>query len=53
MRKAWDEVVAEQSAKSPEFKKAWASYSKFRDEYKIWKQSCRTSGHCRRRPRKR
>lgn len=37
-RKTWDEVAKEQAEKSPEFKKAWESYSKFRDEYKIWKQ---------------
>ena len=36
-RKHWDEVAKEQADKSPEFKKAWDSYSKFRDEYKIWK----------------
>ncbi|MEY3105510.1 MAG: hypothetical protein RJA72_1542 [Pseudomonadota bacterium] len=36
--KAWVEVVAEQSAKSPEFKKAWDSYSAFRSNYKIWKE---------------
>jgi TRAP-type mannitol/chloroaromatic compound transport system substrate-binding protein len=35
--KAWVEVVAEQNAKSPEFKKAWDSYSAFRSNYKIWK----------------
>ena len=35
--KAWDEVAAEQSAKSPEFKKAWDSLSNFRKEYAIWK----------------
>ncbi len=35
--KAWDEVAAEQVAKSPEFKKAWDSYSTFRSNYKIWK----------------
>ena len=35
--KAWDEVVAEESAKSAEFKKAWASYNEFRTNYKIWK----------------
>jgi TRAP-type mannitol/chloroaromatic compound transport system substrate-binding protein len=35
--KAWVEVVAEQNAKSPEFKKAWDSYSAFRANYKIWK----------------
>lgn len=37
-QKAWLEVVEEQKAKSPEFAKAWASYSKFRDEYKIWRE---------------
>ena len=35
--KAWVEVAAEQSAKSPEFKKAWDSYSAFRKDYAIWK----------------
>ena len=35
--KAWNEVVAEQNAKSPEFKKAWDSYSAFRKDYSIWK----------------
>ena len=35
--KAWNEVSAEQSAKSPEFKKAWDSYSAFRKDYAIWK----------------
>ena len=37
-RKTWDEVAKEQVEKSPEFKKAWDSYSKFREEYKVWKQ---------------
>jgi TRAP-type mannitol/chloroaromatic compound transport system substrate-binding protein len=36
-RKTWDEVAKEQTEKSPEFKKAWESYSAFRAEYKIWK----------------
>jgi TRAP-type mannitol/chloroaromatic compound transport system substrate-binding protein len=36
-RKTWDEVAKEQSDKSPEFKKAWDSYSAFRADYKIWK----------------
>jgi TRAP-type mannitol/chloroaromatic compound transport system substrate-binding protein len=35
--KAWNEVAAEQAAKSPEFKKAWDSLSNFRKEYAIWK----------------
>jgi len=35
--KAWVEVAAEEAAKSPEFKKGWASYSAFRDNYKVWK----------------
>jgi TRAP-type mannitol/chloroaromatic compound transport system substrate-binding protein len=37
-RKAWDEVAKEQAEKSPEFKAAWESYSKFRNEYAVWKQ---------------
>ena len=36
--KAWNEVVAEQNAKSPEFKKAWYSYAAFRKDYSIWKE---------------
>jgi TRAP-type mannitol/chloroaromatic compound transport system substrate-binding protein len=34
--KAWLEVAAEQEAKSPDFKKGWASYTEFRKNYKIW-----------------
>lgn len=37
LRKAWDEVVAEQSLKSPEFKKGWDSLAAYRKNYKIWK----------------
>jgi TRAP-type mannitol/chloroaromatic compound transport system substrate-binding protein len=37
-RTAWGEVIEEQKAKSPEFAKAWASLSKFREEYKVWRQ---------------
>jgi TRAP-type mannitol/chloroaromatic compound transport system substrate-binding protein len=33
----WTKVAAEQSAKSPEFKKAWESLSKFREGYAVWK----------------
>ena len=36
-RKTWDEVAAEQSAKSPEFKKAWDSYTAFRKDYAVWR----------------
>ncbi|TAJ29378.1 MAG: TRAP transporter substrate-binding protein [Reyranella sp.] len=36
--KEWKVVAAEQSEKSPEFKKAWESLSKFRDEYTIWRE---------------
>ena len=36
-RRTWDEVLQEQQAKSPEFAKVWASLSKFREEYKIWR----------------
>lgn len=37
-QKAWHEVAVEQSAKSPEFKKAWDSLSTFRKEYAIWRE---------------
>ncbi len=36
--KAWNEVSAEQVAKSPEFKKGWDSYTTFRKDYAIWKE---------------
>ena len=35
--KSWNEVAAEQAAKSAEFKKAWDSYTAFRKEYAVWK----------------
>jgi len=34
----WLEVVKEESAKSENFKRVWASYAKFRDDYKIWRE---------------
>ena len=34
----WQEVVKEESAKSPSFTKVWASYAKFREEYKVWRE---------------
>jgi TRAP-type mannitol/chloroaromatic compound transport system substrate-binding protein len=36
-QKAWDEVVAEQSAADPLFKEVWESYSGFREKYLVWK----------------
>jgi len=36
LKKAWLEVVEEDKAKSENFTKVWASYSKFRAEYKVW-----------------
>lgn len=35
--KAWHEVIAEESAANPNFKRVYASYSKFRDDYAIWR----------------
>ena len=35
-KKAWDEVVAEEAAVNPNFKKVHESYAKFREEYKLW-----------------
>ena len=37
-RKTWVEVIEEQKAKSPEFAKAWESLSKFREDYKVWRE---------------
>jgi TRAP-type mannitol/chloroaromatic compound transport system substrate-binding protein len=34
----WKKVAAEQAAKSPEFKKAWDSLSKFREQYSDWRE---------------
>jgi TRAP-type mannitol/chloroaromatic compound transport system substrate-binding protein len=36
--KAWNEVVAEEQAKSPTFKKAWESFSEFRKNYAVWRE---------------
>ena len=35
--KAWNEVVAEESAKNPSFKRVWDSYAQFRKDYAIWR----------------
>lgn len=34
--KAWIEVVAEESAKSPAFRRIYAAYSRFRADYAVW-----------------
>ena len=38
MRSAWEEVIAEESAKDPDFKRAHESYSDFRKKYAIWRE---------------
>jgi len=38
MQKAWDEVVVAETAKDPDFKKAWESFSKFRASYTVWRE---------------
>jgi TRAP-type mannitol/chloroaromatic compound transport system substrate-binding protein len=35
---AWNEVVAEESASNPNFKRIYDSYSKFRAEYSLWRE---------------
>lgn len=35
--KGWKEVIAEESAANPNFKRAYDSYSKFRADYAIWR----------------
>ena len=37
LEKAWNEVVAEESAKNPNFKRVHESYAAFRDNYSIWR----------------
>jgi TRAP-type mannitol/chloroaromatic compound transport system substrate-binding protein len=36
--KAWGEVAAEESAKNPNFKRAYDSYSKFRSDFSLWRE---------------
>lgn len=38
-RKAWQEVVAEESEANPMFKKVYESYSAFREDYSIWREN--------------
>jgi TRAP-type mannitol/chloroaromatic compound transport system substrate-binding protein len=38
MRAAWEEVIAEESAKDADFKRAHESYAAFRKQYAIWKE---------------
>ena len=38
LQKAWGEVVEEEVAKNPQFKKVWESYSQFRKGYAIWRE---------------
>jgi len=38
-KKAWEEVIAEESAKSPDMKRIYDSYAKFRADYAIWKDA--------------
>ena len=38
IEKAWAEVVKEESAANPNFKRVYASYAKFRSDYAIWRQ---------------
>ncbi len=35
-RTAWEEVIAEESGRNAKFKKIYASYSKFREDFKLW-----------------
>ena len=37
-REKWQEVVAEESAKDPEFKKIWDNLQAFRKDYAIWSE---------------
>jgi TRAP-type mannitol/chloroaromatic compound transport system substrate-binding protein len=35
-RSKWDEVVVEQSAKDPEFKRVYDNLQSFRKDYELW-----------------
>ena len=37
--KAWQKVVEEETASNPTFEKVYASYSKFREDFKLWGQN--------------
>jgi len=37
LEKAWKEVIAEESAKNPNFKRVYDSYARFRSDYAIWR----------------
>ena len=37
-REKWHEVVAEESAKDPEFKRIWDNLKAFRKDYAIWSE---------------
>jgi len=38
IHKAWEDVVKEESAANPNFKKVYDSYAKFRADYAIWRE---------------
>ena len=38
IEKAWNDVLAEESASNPNFKRVYASYAKFRSDYSIWRE---------------
>jgi TRAP-type mannitol/chloroaromatic compound transport system substrate-binding protein len=38
METAWNEVVAEESARNPNFRRIYASYDAFRRNYAIWRE---------------
>lgn len=36
LQDAWDEIVAEESAKNPNFRRVYKSYAEFRSNYELW-----------------
>jgi len=38
IEKAWNEVIAEESKASPNFKRVYDSYAKFRADYAVWRE---------------
>ncbi len=38
LEKAWNAVASEMAAKSPAFRSAWTSLTRFREEYRVWRE---------------
>lgn len=39
LRRAWEQVIVEESAKDPDIRRVYASYARFRKQYAIWRKN--------------